>query len=100
MVSHTFSSGLGLPIRNCRTLRLLVIRALVSGASNLMIRAVIAPARDGGVGADGPGGAIEDGDGGEVEGAGSLPVCGLVGARVLGARADGQKRIAIEERDR
>jgi len=61
---------------------------------------VIAPARDGGVGADGPGGAIEDGDGVEVEVAGSRPVCALVGAHVFAARADGQKRVAIEERDR
>jgi hypothetical protein len=54
-----------------------------------------APARDGGVGTDGPGGTIKDGDGVEIEVTGSRPVRALVAAHVLAARADGQKRVAI-----
>lgn len=60
---------------------------------------VIGPAHDGGVGADGPGGTIEDGDGIEVEVADSHPVGALVGAEVLAALADAEKRVAIEEGD-
>ena len=61
---------------------------------------VIAPVDDGGVGADGPGGAVEDGDGIEVDVVGARPVRALVGADVFAARAGGEKRIAIQKRDR
>jgi len=55
---------------------------------------------DGGVGADGPGGAVEYSNGIEVDVVGPRPVRALIGADVLAARADGEKRVAIQERNR